>query len=72
MAEVLESTNPNYKPGDIIVPYKGWVSHGVLDASETERVIKHNPEHGPVSTALGKRTRLRRAYEMKESWACLE
>lgn len=52
VAEVLESKHPNFKVGDIIVAYGGWVSHGILKDG-LERIAKHDPEVAPASTALG-------------------
>jgi len=52
VAEVIESKHPNLKPGDVIVTYEGWVTHGVIK-KDCEKVRKFNPDHGPVTRALG-------------------
>lgn len=53
VGEVLQSKNPKLNVGDYVVAYKGWVTHGILDAKEVETVLRHDPSLGPVSTALG-------------------
>jgi len=42
-----------FKVGDFIVPYKGWVTHGIVGEEEANKLLRHDPSLGPVSTALG-------------------
>jgi len=54
VAEVLQSTHPKYQAGDIVVPYKGWVSHGIMGENDiTDQLLRHDPALGPVSTSVG-------------------
>jgi len=53
VAEVLQSTHPKYKAGDFIVTNKGWVSHGIVGGEDANKLQRHDPTLGPVSTALG-------------------
>jgi len=53
VAEVIQSTHPKFKVGDFIVPYKGWVTHGIVGEEEVNKLHRHDPALGPVSTALG-------------------
>ncbi|MBN7769381.1 NADP-dependent oxidoreductase [Marinobacter daepoensis] len=48
---VVASRHPDYQAGDWVVSYTvGWQDYGVSDGS---MLFKLNPEHGPVSHALG-------------------
>jgi len=53
VAEVIQSTHPKYKEGDILVPYKGWVSHGILSGDDLNNPLRHDKSLGPISTAVG-------------------
>ncbi|APX90774.1 NADP-dependent oxidoreductase [Brevirhabdus pacifica] len=50
VAEVLESNDPAFAPGDLVLGSFGWASHGVLPAAGLMRV---DPDLAPPSTALG-------------------
>ena len=50
VAEVLESRDPSLSPGDFVLSYLGWQTHGVAPASQ---VRKLDPESAPLSTAVG-------------------
>jgi NADPH-dependent curcumin reductase CurA len=50
VAEVLESKNPNFKPGDIVNSRLGWQTHAISDGAGV-RVV--DPSLGPISTAVG-------------------
>ncbi|SEP65112.1 hypothetical protein SAMN05428995_101402 [Loktanella sp. DSM 29012] len=50
VAEVMESRNADFKPGQIVVGAFGWTSHAISDG-EGVRVV--DPEQAPISTALG-------------------
>ncbi|MCB5199071.1 NADP-dependent oxidoreductase [Loktanella sp. TSTF-M6] len=50
VAEVMESRNTDFKPGQIVVGAFGWTSHAISDG-EGVRVV--DPEQAPISTALG-------------------
>lgn len=53
VAEVVESKNPGFKVGDLLVPYQGWVSHGIIGDAQLKTTMRHLPALGPASTALG-------------------
>jgi len=54
VAEVIESKHPKFKPGDIVVPYKGWVTHGIMGPDDNlDKLHRHDPSLGPISTAVG-------------------
>jgi NADPH-dependent curcumin reductase CurA len=50
VAEVVESHDPAYRPGEIVAGGGGWQSHWALPGSSFRRV---DPKLSPVSTALG-------------------
>ncbi|MGM0586702.1 MAG: NADP-dependent oxidoreductase, partial [Pseudomonadota bacterium] len=50
VSEVVDSQNPDFKPGDIVVGRLGWATHGVSDGSDVRKV---DPDLAPISTALG-------------------
>jgi len=52
VGEVIESKNPEVAVGKILVAYKGWVSHGILTATELKATLFHTKDF-PPSTALG-------------------
>jgi NADPH-dependent curcumin reductase CurA len=49
VAQVLESRNPDYQPGEIVLTHSGWQSH---DITRTVR-RRIDPAAAPVTTALG-------------------
>ena len=50
VAEVMESNNPDYSVGDIILDRLGWTSHGI---SKGIGVRKIDPIIAPISSNLG-------------------
>lgn len=50
VSEVVTSSHPDYKPGDIVFSYSGWQSFAV---SKGQNLRKLDPKAAPVSTALG-------------------
>jgi leukotriene B4 12-hydroxydehydrogenase/15-oxo-prostaglandin 13-reductase len=50
VAEVAESRNPAWKPGDIAEIYMGWQQYSVSKGNNLRRV---DPSIAPISTALG-------------------
>lgn len=48
--EVVESRNPKFKSGDIVVGYLGWQTYGVTDGVGTYKV---DTTHVPLSAYLG-------------------
>ncbi|QFU81916.1 NADP-dependent oxidoreductase [Natronorubrum aibiense] len=50
VGEVIASNAAAFSAGDIVTGDLLWAEHAVADASELRHV---NPEHGPISTALG-------------------
>lgn len=50
VAEVVESRDPSLQPGDIVLSYLGWQTHGVAPAKQ---VRKLDPARAPISTAVG-------------------
>ncbi|MBT0567327.1 NADP-dependent oxidoreductase [Williamsia sp. CHRR-6] len=50
VSRVLESTDPAYAPGDVVLSYGGWQTHSVESTSHLRKV---DPALAPVSTALG-------------------
>ncbi|UZF94663.1 NADP-dependent oxidoreductase [Bosea sp. NBC_00550] len=50
VAEVLESRDPDFKPGDIVLSHSGWQSHAVASGSQLRKL---DPASAPVTTALG-------------------
>lgn len=50
VGEVIESRDPAFKPGDIVLSHSGWQSHAVADAAQLRRL---DPTQVPVTTALG-------------------
>ncbi len=48
--EVVESRNPKFKPGDIVVGYLGWQTYGVTDGVGMYKV---DTTHVPLSAYLG-------------------
>ncbi|SDK40847.1 NADP-dependent oxidoreductase [Natronorubrum texcoconense] len=50
VGEVLESNSSRFESGDFVTGDLLWAEHIAADAGELQRV---NPDHGPISTALG-------------------
>lgn len=50
VAEVIESRDPSFKPGDIVLSYSGWQSHAAASGSQLRKL---DPANAPVTTALG-------------------
>ena len=42
VGEVMESRNPAFKAGDIVVGYLGWQQYGVSDGKELRKVARRN------------------------------
>jgi len=56
VARVVKSKNPKFAIGDIVVPYKGWVSHGVINEKESQTIYRFSSlmlNTVKPSTALG-------------------
>ena len=50
VSEVVESSNPKYQKGDIVLSRAGWQTHMVSDGSGLRKL---DPKLAPISTALG-------------------
>ncbi|MDQ2681297.1 MAG: NADP-dependent oxidoreductase [Candidatus Eremiobacteraeota bacterium] len=50
VGEVLDSNDPNYQPGDIVVSSSGWQTHAVALGANLRKL---DPSAAPVSYALG-------------------
>jgi NADPH-dependent curcumin reductase CurA len=50
VAEIVQSTHPVYRPGDLVLAMTGWRTHAAVEANGLRRV---NPGQTPVTTALG-------------------
>jgi NADPH-dependent curcumin reductase CurA len=50
VAEIIQSRNPRYAPGDIVLGYGGWQEYAL---SSGEGLRKLDPKTAPISTALG-------------------
>jgi len=50
VAEVLESRDPAFKPGDTVLSHSGWQSHAVANGAQLRQL---DPKSAPVTTALG-------------------
>lgn len=50
VGEVVESNDPGFAPGDIVLGNSGWQQYGVEGASTLRKL---DPSQAPVSTALG-------------------
>jgi NADPH-dependent curcumin reductase CurA len=51
VAEVLESTLPQWSPGDLVLAPGGWQTHVVVDGAQLRRRL--DPADAPLTTALG-------------------
>ncbi|WP_414833198.1 NADP-dependent oxidoreductase [Afifella sp. YEN Y35] len=50
VAEVVESRDPNFAAGDMVLSYSGWQTHAVAKAAHLRKL---DPEKVPVTTAVG-------------------
>ncbi|EJM99839.1 NADP-dependent oxidoreductase [Phyllobacterium sp. YR531] len=50
VAEVIESRNPAYRVGDIVLSHSGWQSYALSDGNGLRKL---DPEIAPLSTAVG-------------------
>ena len=50
VSEVVESRDPAFKPGDIVLSFAGWQTHTVASAKTLRKL---DPAAAPVTTALG-------------------
>ncbi len=50
VATVLESNQPGYAPGDLVLAFTGWRTHAISDGT---KVRKLDPVLAPVTTRLG-------------------
>jgi len=50
VAEILQSTHPAYRPGELVLAMTGWRTHAAIEASGLRRL---DPRQTPVTTALG-------------------
>lgn len=50
VAEVLESRDPAFRPGDIVLSYSGWQSYAAAGGAQLRKL---DPAQAPVTTALG-------------------
>lgn len=50
VAEVVESNDPKFAPGDIVLSYLGWQAYGVQPGSQLRKL---DPARAPVSSAVG-------------------
>jgi NADPH-dependent curcumin reductase CurA len=52
VSEVVESRDPAFKPGDVVLSFSGWQTHAVANGKTLRKL---DPEAAPVTTALGVR-----------------
>src|SRR5258705_10269213 len=50
VAEIVQSTHPIYRPGDLVLAMTGWRTHAAVEANSLRRV---DPAQTPVTTPLG-------------------
>ncbi len=50
VAEVVESGNPKFKPGDVVSSRSGWQQYGISDGSDLRKL---DPDLKPLSAYLG-------------------
>lgn len=50
VSEVVVSRHPDYRKGEIVAGYHGWQDYAVSDG---KRLIRVDPNLGPISTAIG-------------------
>lgn len=51
VAQVVQSNDPNYHIGEIVLSHSGWQTHAVVTAKQILRRL--DPRQAPISTALG-------------------
>lgn len=51
MSEVLDSDNPNFRPGDLVSGVTGWEEYSLI--YKTEQLRKMEPDDIPLSYYLG-------------------
>ena len=51
VAQVLQSNDPDYRVGEIVLSHSGWQTHAVVSAKQILRRL--DPAKAPISTALG-------------------
>jgi len=51
VAQVVQSNDADYRPGEIVLSHSGWQTHAVVTAREILRRL--DPAVAPISTALG-------------------
>ncbi len=50
VSQVVESKNPDFRPGDFVAGYDGWQMYGVSSGKDLRKL---DPSGVPISTALG-------------------
>ncbi len=50
VGEVIESRDPAFKPGDIVLSHSGWQSYAVANVAQLRKL---DPKAAPLTTALG-------------------
>ena len=50
VSRVIESKNPNFKPGDFVLTFDGWQAYGASDGKDLRKV---DPSLAPISWYLG-------------------
>src|SRR5260370_13919384 len=50
VAEIVQSTHPAYRPGELVLAMTGWRTHAAVEANGLRRV---DPGQTPVTTARG-------------------
>ena len=50
VAEVVDSRNPGFRPGDVVLSHSGWQSHALAKGDQLRRL---DPAAAPLTTALG-------------------
>lgn len=53
VARVVESKNPAWPVGTLVLAYAGWASHSISDGQQLEKLLKEWPDTLPLSLALG-------------------
>lgn len=51
MSKVLDSDNPNFKPGDIVSGFTGWEEYSLIH--KTQQLRKVQPDDMPLSYFIG-------------------
>uniref|UniRef100_A0A5F9DSZ2 Prostaglandin reductase 1 n=1 Tax=Oryctolagus cuniculus TaxID=9986 RepID=A0A5F9DSZ2_RABIT len=53
VARVVESKNPAWPVGTLVLAYSGWASHSISDGQHLEKLLTEWPDTLPLSLALG-------------------